>query len=148
MPVSHAPPYRTLYVSTASVDACGPDIAAIVGIAVAHNASHGLTGVLGFSGLHFAQVLEGPLDAIERLMMRIRRDPRHRLVAERAPAPALDGRWFPGWAMGYRFDAALDEAASATATDPAAWARLAALLRADPHAHARPLRPTVEAVVG
>ncbi len=42
-----------------------------------NNEKHGLTGLLLFTGDHFAQLLEGPEDALSRVMWCIARDPRH-----------------------------------------------------------------------
>ncbi|MGJ7489028.1 BLUF domain-containing protein [Variovorax sp. ZT4R33] len=52
----------------------------IVAQARAHNARHGITGLLVFDGIHFCQHIEGPAEALKPLMERIRQDPRHERV--------------------------------------------------------------------
>ena len=56
------------------------DIAAILDAARRNNARFDITGALLFSRGFFAQTLEGPLPAIERIFERIQRDQRHRDV--------------------------------------------------------------------
>jgi hypothetical protein len=96
--------YRLLYVSRAFVDPCGDAPRDILDVATMRNASLGVTGVLCFSGDHFAQLLEGPIDALGELMTSIRADSRHRILREWPAEAAADARWFPTWAMGYVYD--------------------------------------------
>jgi hypothetical protein len=42
-----------------------------------NNARHGITGILLHTEDQFMQVVEGPQDAVDRLMERILKDPRH-----------------------------------------------------------------------
>ena len=65
-----------------------------------NNAHDGITGGLLFSAGLFAQVLEGPPDAVERTFERIQCDPRHADVAvlEAKPIAARD---FPSWSMAF-----------------------------------------------
>ncbi len=64
------------------------------------NHEHDLTGMLLYRRGRFFQVLEGPQDAVDELMAKIRRDPRHTevrvLLSER-----VDDRRFTEWTMGY-----------------------------------------------
>lgn len=64
------------------------------------NHEHDLTGMLLYRRGRFFQVLEGPQDAVDELMMKIRRDPRHTgvrvLLSEH-----IDERRFTEWTMGY-----------------------------------------------
>jgi len=64
------------------------------------NHEHDLTGMLLYRRGRFFQVLEGPQDAVDELMTKIRRDPRHTgvrvLLSER-----VDERRFTEWTMGY-----------------------------------------------
>ena len=65
-----------------------------------NNARDGITGLLLFNGAAFVQTIEGPVSAIERLVMRLANDLRHcqmEIVDERA----LESRIFPDWTMGY-----------------------------------------------
>jgi hypothetical protein len=56
--------------------------------------------MLLYTGLDFAQVIEGPPEPVEGLWARIRADDRHcdivTLIDEHAPSP-----WFPDWRVGY-----------------------------------------------
>ena len=96
--------WRVLYVSEALVDPCGDGPRNIIDVSTVRNASLGVTGVLCFSGDHFAQLLEGPPGALDVLMGAIRRDARHRILREWSPETAMEPRWYPGWAMGYVYD--------------------------------------------
>jgi hypothetical protein len=86
------------YTSLASLDLSGGDVEAILRSARESNALDGITGLLVFNGTHFMQIVEGAPDAIDDLLDRLRRDPRHsgleirdeRLIAE---------RFFGGWTM-------------------------------------------------
>lgn len=64
------------------------------------NHEHDLTGMLLYRRGRFFQVLEGPQDAVDELMTKIRRDPRHTdvrvLLSEH-----MDERRFTEWTMGY-----------------------------------------------
>lgn len=100
--------HRLLYVSQAHVDPCGPEPRRILEGATQRNAELGITGLLCFSGDHFAQVLEGPAAALEEVMTSIRADGRHKPLREWPARPVDDGRWFPGWSMGYAYDERLE----------------------------------------
>ncbi len=65
-----------------------------------HNPAAGLTGALLFSAGNFAQLLEGPLEAIERTFERIQFDPRHGDVTVVCNNP-IPSRLFPDWAMAF-----------------------------------------------
>ncbi len=97
---------RLIYVSTHDLptDASGfnPAFADIERVASKANAETGITGFLVCARRWFAQVIEGPADAIDRLYTKLSADPRHnslRLV-ERAE---ITRRRFPDWhlALGY-----------------------------------------------
>jgi hypothetical protein len=90
-----------LYVSKAIPAPDADDrVQAIVDVSIPRNASLDVTGALVFTGPHFAQVLEGPEEAVEELMVSIRRDARHRDVdvVESVEIPA---RRFTGWSLAY-----------------------------------------------
>lgn len=96
--------YRLVYVSrntiTGTSDEIDAEISAILATARFHNARNGLTGALLFSAGRFAQVLEGPEDAVKETYHRISADPRH------ADAIVLQEtyrstRSFPSWWMAY-----------------------------------------------
>ena len=69
--------YEIIYCSTLVPDLAPPTVGAIVTQARARNAEQGITGLLVFDGMRFCQHLEGPREAVEALMGRIVRDPRH-----------------------------------------------------------------------
>lgn len=95
-----APLISVSYVSTA-VDAF--DDAALADLLAqsrASNHDHDLTGMLLYRRGRFFQVLEGPQDAVDELMTKIRRDPRHTGVRVLLTEP-LEERRFSEWTMGY-----------------------------------------------
>jgi hypothetical protein len=67
---------------------------------LAANEAAEITGALLFSDTNFAQVLEGPRDAVERLYETLNTDVRHKdlLLLQTEP---LAARQFPQWSMAY-----------------------------------------------
>lgn len=65
-----------------------------------NNARVDVTGALMFNGGCFAQVLEGPLTAVETTFERIQQDDRHGDVSLLAMTPISD-RGFSTWSMAY-----------------------------------------------
>ncbi len=115
------PLYRLLYLSTPTAGAGGPGTAeALARAARAANAAAGLTGALLAAPGRFAQVLEGPLSAVEDAFGRIREDPRHCDVRVLCVA-RVASRLFGGWAMaaveGGLDDGGLERAAAALARE-------------------------------
>jgi hypothetical protein len=86
------------YTSLASLDLSSEDIEAILRTARTANALDGITGLLVFNGTHFMQVVEGAPNAIDDLLDRLRRDPRHSGVEIRDER-AINERFFPDWSM-------------------------------------------------
>ena len=86
------------YTSLARLDLLTRDLNDIHEAARHLNALDGVTGLLLFDGVRFLQIIEGSEAAIDALVERLRRDPRHsafeirdeRLVSQRA---------FPNWSM-------------------------------------------------
>jgi len=75
-------------------------IADIVAVGSERNAACGVTGALVYSGNHFAQLLEGPDTAVERLLTSIRADGRHTdLLVVRDTE--VEERQFDGWGLAY-----------------------------------------------
>ena len=113
--------HRIVYYSRNRL-AGGPDVVAdqirtILAASQRNNAPLGVTGALMFNSGCFAQVLEGPQEAIEATFERIQQDDRHGDVSllEFSPIPH---RFFPNWSMAYvgasrahgaQFDAIADE---------------------------------------
>lgn len=91
-----------LYVSRSCISQkMGSDeISAIVQGSLARNSRLGVTGALIFTGVHFAQILEGPKLSLRELMASICSDERHRditTVVDRC----ISTRAFGQWAMAY-----------------------------------------------
>jgi len=63
-----------------------------------NNARAGLSGFLHIEGRVVLQYLEGPEDALDQTIKRIRRDPRHDEYAVLAEGQ-LERRYFEGWKM-------------------------------------------------
>lgn len=76
------------------------EIHQILSSARANNAKAGVTGALLFNAGVFAQVLEGPLAAVERIFERIQQDPRHSDVTVLQSGETAT-RDFPDWSMAY-----------------------------------------------
>lgn len=64
------------------------------------NTELGITGILVYRGGRFVQMLEGPADAVEATLERIRDDPRHQDVVE-LDRNETGTRWFPDWSMAF-----------------------------------------------
>ena len=76
------------------------EIAAILAASRRNNMQGQVTGALMFNAGCFAQVLEGPLAAVEATFERIQRDERHGEVNLLALQP-IARRAFPDWSMGF-----------------------------------------------
>ena len=95
--------HRVLYCSRNLLSASS-DIAAeiqtILAKSRANNARDGITGGLLFSDGCFAQVLEGPIEALEAAFERIQCDPRHGDVTVLRAEP-IESRDFSQWSMAF-----------------------------------------------
>lgn len=91
-----------LYVSQSrlSADDSVSALDRIVAASHRHNPALDVSGALVFTGTHFAQTIEGPPDAIDLLMVKIRDDDRHHLV-EIVRDSEIDERSFSDWSMAY-----------------------------------------------
>jgi len=81
-------------------EAVAADIRSILATSRRNNARDGITGGLLFSDGCFAQVLEGPLDAVENAFERIQCDERHSDVTVLQSGP-IATRDFPDWSMAF-----------------------------------------------
>lgn len=88
------------YTSWARPGIRADEVAAIVTSARVNNPLDGITGILIFNGTAFMQILEGAQSAIDDLVQRLMRDPRHSNVTIRDQR-AIDARIFPDWAMAF-----------------------------------------------
>ena len=94
--------FRIVYCSRNDIPAQGGDPATeaerILAASRANNERVGITGALFHSPICYAQVLEGPLDAVQAAFERIQCDPRHADVVVLQSGPAAD-RLFSAWGM-------------------------------------------------
>lgn len=94
--------YQLIYFSTSllpALDVGGRQaIQNILGVATDRNALNGVTGALAFNDLYFAQILEGPYEAVKATYAAILRDPRHNKISILQKG-WVDARGFSQWAM-------------------------------------------------
>jgi len=83
-----------------AVEAVAADVREILAMSRVNNARDGVTGGLLFSEGCFAQVLEGPLDAVEAAFEHIQCDARHCEVVVLQSGP-ITKRDFPDWSMAF-----------------------------------------------
>jgi hypothetical protein len=94
---------RVVYVShtvTAPDEPIGPVLAAILAAARRNNARIGVTGALLYTARRFAQVLEGPADAVEAIFETIQCDLRHDHVTVLEVSNPTE-RAFSDWSMAF-----------------------------------------------
>jgi hypothetical protein len=94
--------YSLLYVSTRRMtpDVESRDVEDIVAVSRPRNRSLGITGALVATPTHFAQILEGSMDAIDEVMASIGRDHRHYGILAAPPAQKAR-REFHRWSLAY-----------------------------------------------
>jgi hypothetical protein len=96
--------FRVLYVSRNRIegplDRLSSEIAGILATSRINNARAGITGALIVNSGFFAQVLEGPRSAVEKLFETIQQDHRHSDVQVLLASP-ITVRAFPNWAMAF-----------------------------------------------
>lgn len=91
--------HQLSYCSWAAADVDDQAVARIVATAQRMNSAHGITGLLVWGGGMFFQWLEGPREAVTRLMDLIRRDPRHERIVILGETEEVRERLFPDWSM-------------------------------------------------
>ena len=129
--------YRVLYCShpatSATSAAMDGDIRDILAVARRRNAADGITGGLMFSKGCFAQVLEGPMQAVAETFERIQQDERHHAVTVLQAGPVV-ARDFPAWSMAYtgadREDGPIGDLGAALAAHASGGQELLELMRA------------------
>lgn len=91
-----------MYISTATIPRAdaAQAIDAIVAVSRDRNAALDVTGVLIFSGDSFAQIIEGPAEAIAGLRASISRDVHHRNIQTVADGKQ-NRREFADWSLAY-----------------------------------------------
>lgn len=88
-----APPSALCQVFYISRSQCLPaDVEDVLASARRHNRERGVTGVLLFSGGHFAQLLEGPAQALRVTMAAVEADARHEAVTRLVEGPIAQRR--------------------------------------------------------
>ncbi len=96
--------YQLVYCSRNTISEQGDNLAeavsAILATARHNNRQAGVTGALLFTRSWFAQVLEGPRDAVEATFERIQSDMRHGDVTVLSFL-AAEQRSFPNWSMAF-----------------------------------------------
>lgn len=92
-----------MYVSRATIarEEADKAIDAIVAVSRRRNAALDVTGALIFSGDSFAQIIEGPTEAIAELRASILRDERHGELLTVAEGTGQVSRDFAGWSLAY-----------------------------------------------
>jgi Sensors of blue-light using FAD len=91
--------YNLVYCSRAAPGVGDAAVDAIIATARRCNPAHGITGMLVFGSGIFFQWLEGPRDAVLRLMGLIAVDPRHMRVVQLSAVEESRERLFPDWDM-------------------------------------------------
>jgi len=98
------PIYRLVYYNRNHIaddaDAFAANVDQILAVSRRNNGRDGITGALLFNAGCFAQVLEGPLDAVEVAFERIQQDEQRGEVSLLTLEPVA-ARSFPNWAMGF-----------------------------------------------
>lgn len=98
---THAPPTDLCQLFYISRSLSTPlDVEAILASSRRQNLRRGVTGILLFSGGHFAQLLEGSAQALRETMAAIDADPRHEAVTRLMEGP-LAQRRFANWSMAF-----------------------------------------------
>lgn len=115
------------YTSRAQLDLTEDDLLEIHETARHLNVLDGITGLLIFDGNRFLQIIEGPEDAIDELVERLRRDRRHSAF-ELRDERSINERTFSQWSMELiRFGADKEQARAEIAlklpskSAPVAW---------------------------
>lgn len=94
---------RIVYTSQPRTDLPTQEIARIAAVSRARNERDGISGVLIYTGMDFAQLIEGASASVAALWQRIRADPRHVDIVPLLDEPD-EKPWFPDWRMGYLVD--------------------------------------------
>lgn len=89
---------QLVYTSSAPKNLGTVDVFQIIEQSAKSNAASGLTGFLIYANNRFFQVIEGPFSAIDDLMERLQRDPRHHSI-EIIYRSHITSPSFPKWRM-------------------------------------------------
>jgi hypothetical protein len=92
---------RLAYCSVAVQPVTACLLSGILGVSRKRNADLGISGVLLCDGRMFLQVLEGPADRVDALMLDIYNDQRHHCIVELFREREPSERLYSEWRMGY-----------------------------------------------
>ena len=121
---------QLVYKSDAEPGLGSDDVFQIVQTSATNNAKDGLTGFLLFRDGSFFQLIEGESTALDSLLNRLHRDPRHRNIAVLDDS-GIDARAFGQWRMKRLRDDSAQQALADVAPeipDEARRARVVALV--------------------
>ena len=92
---------QVVYASSSARALRDVEILSILDVSRQHNSAMHVTGMLLYGDGSFVQALEGEPPAVEKLLRKIKRDPRHRgfLILLDHVVPRRD---FEGWSMGFQ----------------------------------------------
>jgi len=90
-----------VYVSSATRLFKEDEILDILHVARANNERFGITGMLLYREGNFLQVLEGPADAVDSLIRKLKHDPRHQGIILMS-RKSIEEREFGDWSMAFR----------------------------------------------
>ncbi len=93
--------HTALYVSSFAERVPVSAVADIAKVSRKQNLAANITGLLVFDGSAFAQLLEGPDDAVAALVARLPADERHTDFQLLSIGPTQGPRRFPTWQLGY-----------------------------------------------
>lgn len=91
---------RVTYISREAAPMSADAIVGLLGQCHRNNNANGLTGMLLFGNGTFLQTIEGETDAVDRLLARIERDPRHTDM-KILRRDTITTRQFSAWNMGF-----------------------------------------------
>lgn len=89
---------QAFYISRCDPAVTSTDVRRIVGSSQVRNRRRGVTGLLAYSGQHFAQLVEGSAAEIDGLLQQISGDPRHQQMKVLQRLDSVPRR-FSGWSM-------------------------------------------------
>lgn len=93
--------HTLLFVSALSTDAPADAVITIARQARRNNERTGITGLLVFDGENFAQLMEGPAEAVIAVADVMQSDPRHARMEILHSAAGASAMRFPSWRLGY-----------------------------------------------
>ncbi|MEO9490801.1 MAG: BLUF domain-containing protein [Marinomonas sp.] len=96
------------YTSEAAAGIDGSDVFQIVAQSARNNAENQVTGILLFRSGKFFQIVEGPRDALDGLMLKLERDNRHSKIKVLGRTVTKE-RIFPAWNMKRLYNAFCSE---------------------------------------